>query len=375
MSLTGSGFWWLLVLLTVGSFGLLVWKWPRLGGAKPQLVAARIGSLVGINLLVLLTAAVQLNDTYLIFAGWSDLSSAISGKVSSTTLDSGARVSESMRAPVKGQHAVAATSYPRLPQTGPGNTLVLKVRGPKSGLTGTIDVQLPLDYRQGSSTTYPVLETFSGYPGLPAQWIQTMDLGGVMQQQVTAHQLANAIIVSPQSQFPQGVDTECINSPGGPQVQTWLTQDVPDVIARTFHVRTERSSWATIGLSAGAYCAAMVAMKAPAQFSAAIVMGGYFRPEFGIHNRPLSLKSPVGLEYDLIRLAAKHPPAVAMWLETSHSDRVSYESSTKFLNQVRKPTSVHTVVLRNAGHWIGLWQELLPGALNWLGANVPGFRP
>jgi hypothetical protein len=62
-------------------------------------------------------------------------------------------------------------------------------------------------------------------------------------------------------------------------------------------------------------------------------------------------------------------------METSHSDRTSLASSEKFLRAVRPPLAVHLVEFAHAGHSVLLWSGLVPDAVRWLGAEVPGFRP
>jgi pimeloyl-ACP methyl ester carboxylesterase len=46
-------------------------------------------------------------------------------------------------------------------------------------------------------------------------------------------------------------------------------------------VVANRNAWATIGDSSGGFVAAMATIHHPVQYSAAIVLGGYFRPDFG----------------------------------------------------------------------------------------------
>jgi S-formylglutathione hydrolase FrmB len=238
-------------------------------------------------------------------------------------------------------------------------------------------VGVPAGYDPAAADTdYPVLETFSGYPSSPTQWVKTMRLQAVLAEQVTAHRIRPTVVVSPQVEVPAGVDTECVNGePSSPQLETWLTQDVPNWLVAHFRVRTERSSWATIGLSAGGWCAAMAAMLHPAQYGAGVVMGGYFRPLFGPSYEPYQPGSALAKRYDLVALAKRSPEPLALWVETSHADPVSYTSSTALLKAAKSPLSVSATILQNAGHRIGIWQNLLPGALSWLGQNVPGFRP
>ena len=380
MSLTGSVFLGLVMAVTAVAFVTLVVMWPRLAGRHPARIAARAGMLLGLNALVLLTAATQLNAQFLFFADWTDLHGALGGASTVTAVSRGASASGAAGRKVTGAAATAATALPALPTTGVSSSGVISytVAGPLSGITGKIMVQLPPGYSDpaNGSTRYPVLETFQGYPSSPAQWIGTMNLGGAMAQVVANHRMRTALIVSPQLEFPAGVDTECVNGPSGsPQVQTWLAQDVPDWVTRTFRVATDRASWATIGLSAGGWCAAMLTMLHPAQYAAAIVMGGYFRPEFGAGYDPYPPGSALASSYDLVALAKRAPPSVAIWVETSHSDPVSYGSTAALLKSAHPPTAVTATVLQHAGHRISLWQGLLPGSLAWLGTNVPGFSP
>ena len=103
-------------------------------------------------------------------------------------------------------------------------------------------------------------------------------------------------------------------------------------------------------------------------------MGGYFRPEFGPFYNAYPPGGRLAARYDLVALSRRKPPPVAIWLETSHSDAVSYNSSAAFLKAAKSPLAVDATVLQHAGHRISLWQGLLPGSLTWLGANVPGFK-
>jgi hypothetical protein len=98
-------------------------------------------------------------------------------------------------------------------------------------------------------------------------------------------------------------------------------------------------------------------------------MGGYFQPEFSNNYRPFGPDSPQARRYDLIALAHRDPPPVALWIETSRADPVSYPSSA------RAPLSIQAVELQHAGHRFGVWGALLPRALTWLGAHLAGFHP
>jgi hypothetical protein len=119
----------------------------------------------------------------------------------------------------------------------------------------------------------------------------------------------------------------------------------------------------------------MATVLHPGQYSAAIVLGGYFRPDFGSW-RPFAGSSPLGQRYNLIqRVRTRPPPPVALWVETSHSDPLSYPSTSRFLAVTRGPMSVTALVLTHAGHRMALWAGLLDQTLRWLAADIPGFVP
>lgn len=376
-SLTGGLFLSAVAAVTVAAVVALLAWWPALSGARPRALAARTGLLLGVNALVLLTAATQLNAQFLFFADWSDLRGALGGTTTSTALQRGGGAAAAAARTASGEAAKLRTgALPALP--GGSDVLTFRVTGQRSGLSGTVVVQLPPGYRdaRNAAERYPVLETFHGYPGAPRQWVDAMDLGGAVSRAVAAHRIRPVLIVSPQLEIPGGVDTECVNgSPGSPQLETWVTKDVPTWVAATFRVTADRASWATIGLSFGGWCAAMATMLNPAQYAAAIVMGGYFRPEFGPFYRPYPPSAGLARRYDLVALARRAPPPVALWIETSHSDAVSYGSSAALLKAARPPLAIDATVLQHAGHRLSLWQGLLPASLAWLGANVRGFAP
>jgi hypothetical protein len=380
VSLTGTAFLVLVTATTVAAIAALVVGWPALAGARAARILTRAGLLLGVNALVLLTAAVQLNAQFLFFADWSDLMSAVGHGPAGTSVHRGGGAAAAAAQTVSGSSAVGASTLPPLPRTGVSRSGVItyQVHGAQSGLTGAIMVQLPPGYSDSANAAvrYPVLETFHGYPSGPGQWIGTMDIGARLAAAVAAGQMRPVLVVSPQLEFPLGVDTECVNGGQGlAQVETWLAVDVPSWVTHTFRVATARQSWATIGLSVGGWCAAMATMLHPAQYAAAIVLGGYFRPDFGPVYDPYPSGSALAARYDLVALIRRSPPPVAIWVETSHADALSYGSTAAALKAARPPLAVTADVLRNAGHRIGLWQGLMPTVLRWLGATVPGFAP
>ena len=378
MSLTGPFFLDGIIAVTVASFIFVIWIWPRFTRRTPWHVAGRAGVLLLVNALVLLTAATQLNAAYLFFSNWADLQGAVTGQhLAQTALHRGGSARDAPNRSAAGHAAPVAAHAPALTQHVAADGLLTSVvHGAHSGLTGTVLVYLPPGYTPSSGQRYPVLEAFQGYPGSGLGWNSVYHLPEYVHRAVQAHEMRQPLIVIPQIEFPPGVDTEGVNGlPGQPQVGTWLTRDVPAWVSQHFAVSGNRNAWATIGLSAGGYDAAMATILHPAQYGAGIVLGGFFRPEFGPFYAPFSATSRQGLSYDLTRRVAHHPPPVALWMQTSRADPVSYGSSMQFLRATRKPMSVHAVILKNAGHRASVWIAMEPPALRWLGRSAAGFAP
>jgi len=170
-----------------------------------------------VNVLVLLTFVTQANAQFLFFADWTDLGGALGGSPTATRLSRGTTASHAANGKAAGAAAKAGAVLPPLPPMSPSGVISYTVKGPRSGLTGRIVVQLPRGYTDHRNTNvrYPVIEAFQGYPGSSRQWIDTMNLGGEVAKPATAKRMGPALVVSPQTEIPAGVDTECVNGAGG----------------------------------------------------------------------------------------------------------------------------------------------------------------
>jgi S-formylglutathione hydrolase FrmB len=272
--------------------------------------------------------------------------------------------------------AGSRTAAVSVPPATPGHPFArYLVTGARSGVRASVLVRLPPAYFDPANAgrTFPVIETFHGSPGHAEQWLGKLRLGTAIDQAVAAHRMAAAIVISPDMNYPDATDRECVDGGAGrPALETWAAQDVPDWAGHTFRARTDRDSWATIGLSAGGWCAAMSAMLHPDRYRAAVVMSGYFRPQFPA-TPPYPATGSQARRYDLVALARSAPPPVAIWLETSPRDTPSYPTSHALTTT--GPLTVTPVVLPRGDHAWNTWASLLPGALDWLAGNARGFAP
>lgn len=357
-------------VLALALFVSLVLGWPRRGVAIGRAVARALQVLV-LNAVVVALCFALLNDQYYFYSSWSDLFGARSSQV---LLHHGgsARQVQSARVGGSGLSTVSGARDYRLPQ--PGSQLqTYTVAVPGTNATANVLAYLPVGYQALSSRTYPVVVALHGFPGGALSFSHYNNFFSMADRRVAAHQLAPTIFVVPAINVPAEVDTECINGPpGSPQAETWLTRDVPAWIIRHLHVRTDRTSWATLGFSYGAWCAAFLTMEHPQIFAAAIVFQGYFRPEFAVAYSPFR---PAQLRrYDLIRLAETAPPPVSLWVFTSRQDVESYPTTSRFLSAVKAPLDVTATIVATGGHRSSVYAPFTAPALTWLGRTLPHFH-
>jgi enterochelin esterase-like enzyme len=369
MALTDSSLVVLLILLALGMFGLIVLGIPGWGNGVAR-AATRGVEVIALNLLVVMLCGALLNDQYLFYSSWSDLFGARSTQV---MLHHGGNAHQAAAARLQGGigAAVAPALLPPLPQPG-ARVQTFMVSDQPAHADGRVMVYLPLGYDQRSRRTYPVIVGLHGFPGGPRSFV-ALNFLSTIDTLTAEHRLAPTIVVIPRIDTPASLDTECTNGgPGEPQTDTWLSHDLPQWVVHHFRAQTKRTSWAAVGYSYGAWCAASLSMRHPDVFGAAVVMLGYFRPDFSRSYDPLTAATSRG--YDLVRIAETSPPPVAMWVLTSREDPVSYPSTSKFLSVARPPLDVSATVLAHGGHRDKVFTPYVLPALTWLGQTMPGFH-
>jgi enterochelin esterase-like enzyme len=374
MGLTGIPFLVLVLVLTIAALAWGALRVTKRTGVRG--VLARLGQQVLVSVLVVLSVATVLNRQNEWYASWADLFGSSTPVVKDNA--GGAPPQEALRVDPTGPGLPTPTQRQLPPLPSPGQRdQVFTITGPASGLTGKVLVSLPAGYEDPANAgrSYPVIVAFHGYPGSPDVWMQGVNLVPSLDTLAGQHKIGGVIVVAPQIEFPAGADTECVNGgTGQPQVETWLAKDVPDAMAGRLRVARDRSSWATLGFSSGGWCAAMVTMLHPDVFGAGVVLGGYMSPIFGNAYVPFRSTDPAGKRYQLVSLASSAPPPVALWLQTSKADSLSYSSSAALLRAARPPLSIQSQVDITSGHRITVWADAVPTALTWLGATVQGFH-
>ncbi|MCR6493216.1 esterase family protein [Cellulomonas sp. P24] len=400
MSLTGAGTTWVLWLVATATFvSSILWPRTRPTTRRRSALLAHLRR-AGMQLAVVVTALAAvsgtLNAQYAWYSSWSDLASSLvsdgapAGGTSIVAGGPGAGApSVGPSTPTTGASATtdpgadpSATTEPTIAgltaDPGPdGQYLTVTVPGPTSGVTGSVDLWVPRSYTDPAFAhhRYPVVEAFHGVPGGPFEYAHDIGLGRMVAGLARDRRLAEPILVMPDS-TPHHLDTECVNGGAkGPQMEDWLTRDVPDWVRGHLRVAADAQSWATMGLSTGGFCATMATFLHPDTYGAAIELGGYLAPVFDPAYQPFARGSAAWDRYDLVKRAAADPPDVQLWVETSKADTLSYPGNARLIAAATPPLRVTADVLPGAGHRMTVWVAAMPTAFTWLGRSLTGFHP
>ena len=374
--------WIVAILAIIGSVVLGV----RLTRRTPLTFLIRLVAQVVTCALAVLAVAATLNAQNDWYADWADLGNDLAGGglPAGTVQQAGVSVRSFNTAQETATNRAAEGRYLDVRnaeqaslhlQTNPGQggqQVTVQIPGRGDGASGQVEVWLPQAYTDPAQQgrIFPVVEAYQGVPASADSWFKVAHLGQTIGQLAAEHELNQAIVVSPEV-TPGGVDTECVNGGGRYQMETWLAQEIPQWIVKHFRASADRNGWATIGYSAGAWCAIMTATLHPQTYGAAIVLGGYFQPLFGGW-RPFK-KTPA--KYNVLATAEHHSPAISVWIEVSGKDGLSGPPSRQFVKYAKPPMAVTSVTYPDAGHRFSVWMAAYPHALLWLSHALPQFAP
>lgn len=361
----------LLALMAVALIGVVA-LWPRLAGRGPVVVAGRVGTLLVCQVLAVALTGVLLNRYFSFYASWSELlpqssSSSVVGLTPVTPLPAGGRGSMSTGTPAT---AAPVTLGARVgtPDRRPGRLVPVTIPG-TGGLSESGYVYLPPQYAENPRERFPAVLVLAGYPGHVITLVNRLEVPGQMDRQLSAGTARPMIMVlmSPTAAPPR--DTECADVPGGPQVETYLSKDVPAYVDAHFRVRP---TWGILGASTGGFCATKLATLHPSTFAAAVSMSGTVHPREDSTTGELYGHQPaLRNRSDATWVLTHRPvPRVSYLLTGSHTEGEVYGDLRDLVAVVRPPASVQTIVLAQGGHNFGVWLREMPTCLQWLSAKL-----
>ncbi|MFF9154226.1 alpha/beta hydrolase [Streptomyces sp. NPDC014846] len=379
MSLTGTPFLCTTIALSVVALVLPLLTWSRMRGPRPLRLAARTLMLLFAQGTAVTLVFVLVNNQNALYDNWADL------------LGTGDHVQQAADLGGDGTGGIAVQRLPRVEQTfapadGPGmraagGVRVTQLKGRVSGVNAEVYVWLPPQYDDPAyrGRRFPVVELLPGYPGSAKAWFGSLRAHEQLLPLMRSGQVAPFILVAPRTNLLAGVDTGCANIPGQVNADSWLSIDVPKMVTDNFRAQPAPRGWAVAGYSAGAHCAAKLAVAHPDRYRAAVSMSGY--------NDPIGERDSLAAQTPALRAAnnpylllreAPVPPRIALYLSGQPGD--GYEAGTALQSAARAPTTVHVVfVPRGAGgHNMALWRPQVTPVFRWLtlemGQGLAGGR-
>ena len=242
---------------------------------------------------------------------------------------------------------------------------VTSFRGQASGVTARVVVWLPPEYGLPAYAhqTFPVVQLLGGYPANVFGWMHGLDVVSAYYR-ARAAGMTPAVLVATEINVGGRADLECLDAPGHPPVETWITRDVPAFIESHFRV-ARPGGWGVMGFSMGGFCAPYLALTHPEVYRAAVAINGYF-----VASSPQLPKA--FLDRHSVLLAATSRPAVSILWTTTHHDPSSPMSWGYQLQQaVSAPTQVAVDIVHGAGHATMQWSPSVSTHLQWLVARLP----
>lgn len=372
------------LLIVLGAFTVLlpiltVRLWSAVRGPRAARVAARLGLVVVSQLAAILLVAAAANDYGYFYGSWTGLWRGLSQiVVGGPTGPVVLKVDPHTKGDPVSVGAIRVVADPRFSTPAEwasrGRLESAYVRGPITGLHEVGHVYLPPEYFQHAyaHARFPAVEVFTGYPGSPVQLVKKLKYPRLFLRDLHHHRARPMVLVMLRSTpvFPR--DAECTDVPGGPQVQTFYSQDVPWEISH--HYRVQPNAWGAMGDSTGGYCAAKITMMNPATFHAAVTLSGYFTTLHDNTTGNLWDGSQVLRDLNSLDWRLQHLPAppVSILVTTSRDEHgpLGITNSQRFIALARPPMQVSSIIAPHGGHNFTTWVPVIPKSLSWLSERL-----
>jgi enterochelin esterase-like enzyme len=375
--------------------------WSRVRGPRAVRAGTRLALLFGGQLASVLLVAVVANDYGLFYASWSDLlgsqgtgasmsqyggpghggrptptSSATSGSASIPRAPSATGARAGSR-PLGRMQELGGTGWSSKSEwASRGAVEQVIIEGSTSGLSAHALVYLPPEYFQPSHAgeRFPAVEVLTGDPGTVRGLMKRLNYPGVALRLVKAHQARPMIFVMLPSAVVAPRDTECTDVVRGPQVETYLSTELPSVVQA--HLRIQTNDWGVVGNSTGGYCATKILMDHPDIFAGGVSLSGYYFARSDVTTGDLwggsaAVRHANDPEWRLVHQPA---PPVDLFITSSRKEIRfdGYPDALRFLREVKPPMRVTALIESYGGHNYDTWARELPSALQWLSSELYG---
>ena len=248
----------------------------------------------------------------------------------------------------------------------------MTILGASTGLSTHAVVYLPPQYFQSAYRDYkfPAAIVSTGYPGDVSGLEDRLKYPYRLLTGINSHQDKPIVLVmtQPSPSSVGGVDTECTNVPGGPQVNTFWAQDIPRALEDQYRVTSAAAGWGIIGDSTGGDCALKVTLMNSDKFTvAASLSGDYDAPQDITTGDLYATQQFRDLNNVMWRIEHLPKPPVSLLLTSSRAGESDYADVLRFQQLTAgTPTRTSTLIRNEGGHNFSTWNAEIPPALQWL---------
>jgi S-formylglutathione hydrolase FrmB len=255
------------------------------------------------------------------------------------------------------------------------------IYGASTGLSTQAIVYLPPQYFKSAYRDYdfPVAIVSTGYPGAVQALQNKLKYPYRLLTGINSHQDKPIVLVmmQPSPTSVNGVDTECTNVPGGPQVNTFWAEDIPRAIEAEYRVTTSAAGWGIIGDSTGGDCALKVTMMNSDRFTVGVSLSGDYDAPQDITTGDL-YDTPQFRDLNNVMWRVEHlpKPPVSVLLTSSRNGESDYAAVLRFQQLTAgTPTHTSTLIRNEGGHNFTTWNAEIPPAMQWLTNTLRSSTP
>lgn len=240
-----------------------------------------------------------------------------------------------------------------------------RLEGEVSGITTTLSVWGPPGWTPSSTQAVDVVVFLHGYPGTDHGPAEALGVPSLLPRLTSEGTLRPTIFVVPNLTV-DGHEPDCLDVRGRPQVETLVVTDLVRSLRATVpHLTEQRSGWVLAGISAGAWCAPLLALRHTDQFWGGISLGGYDAPQLGsLAHADAATRAEATISRVLARTPAEE---VNLYFAGTRADSDTAALLTNIGEEVRAGENIAEHLADAGGHTWSTWAGQLPDALTWWG--------
>ncbi|MFD0573181.1 alpha/beta hydrolase [Kitasatospora gansuensis] len=269
-SLTGNLIQIIAILLAVAAFVATLSLWPKLAYRGWKSWTGRLGAFLVTQVTVLVAMGLVANSYFGFYTTWSDLLGTDGAPGTVVEQQPGKPVA------VRGEQKVYSSQGSARERA--GVIQQVEIKGASTGISSDAYVYLPPQYFQPgyADRKFPMALVLAGYPGSAEKLISLMEYPASALTAIEAGKLPPTVLVMMRPTVVGNRDTECVDIPNGPQVETYFAEDLPKAVTASYRVSEQPGQRAVIGNSTGGYCALKFALRRPDSYRTAISLSGYY---------------------------------------------------------------------------------------------------